>query len=249
MRTNEACGCFPTGRHYPGIADRLARAALTVSGLASEVAPSAPWVSAPLAMIDFETTGLDPERDRILEVGIAVAEGGVVVERRGWLVQPGIPVPEQARAVHGITDEELARAPELEQVLPDIERMLAGRLPCAYNAPFDRAFLHAELRRTGYTPGPVVPPAFRPEVHWIDPLVWARELQRNERGFRLVDVCERLGVALRTAHRAAGDAEAALEVLLRLAPQMPRAYGELVRIQARYEALQDADAALRGRRG
>ena len=59
-------------------------------------------------------------------------------------------------------------------------------------------------------------PAFRRNVEWVDPLVWARELQQGERSRALGEVAARLGIALENAHRASDDAEAALRVLLAL---------------------------------
>jgi DNA polymerase-3 subunit epsilon len=235
------CGCFPTGRHYPGIAERIARAVIEVKGLASELAADAEWRVASLAVIDFETTGLDPTMDRILEMGIVTFARGELAERRNWLVNPGIPVPEEARRVHGITDDDLANAPRFEDVLPEIIGLVAGRVPVAYNAGFDRKFLHAELARLGGVQDVEPPPALRDDVVWVDPLVWVRELQRYEKGKKLSDVCERMGIDIGQAHRAADDAAATGKVLLALAKDMPRTYGELIRIQTQYEAHQEAE--------
>jgi DNA polymerase III subunit epsilon len=88
-----------------------------------------------------------------------------------------------------------------------------------------------------------------PDVVWIDPLVWARELYKEEKSNRLTDVCARLGIALEQAHRAAGDAEATGRVLLALAERLPQPYGELIRLQGQMAARQDVDKSmLRNRR-
>jgi DNA polymerase III alpha subunit (gram-positive type) len=92
------------------------------------------------------------------------------------------------------------------------------------------------------TPGDM-PPAAREDVVWLDPLVWAREILKELKSRRLGEVAKHLGVPLEQAHRAAGDAEATGKVLLALAPQLPRVYGELVRLQKRYAAFQDAELA------
>lgn len=68
-----------------------------------------------------------------------------------------------------------------------------------------------------------------------------KKLQRYEKGKKLTDVCARLGIEMTAAHRAAGDAEAAGRVLLALAPRMPNAYGELIRLQKQYAARQELD--------
>ena len=120
------------------------------------------------------------------------------------------------------------------------------RLRVAYNAAFDRRFLHAEMARV---PGlQARPPALEDDVVWIDPLVWARELQKQEARHRLVDVCARMGIALDDAHRAWADAEATGHVLNGLASEMPTSYGDLIRFQQRYGAEQEAQLAARRNR-
>lgn len=241
----DVCGCFPTGRHYPGIADLIAEAIHSVEGLCHEFEPGSSWEEIPFVVVDFETTGRDAESDRVIEIGLVTFERGRATNRQSLLVNPGIPVPEESRAVHGISDEELAGAPTFETIMPQVLELLQGKLPVAYNATFDRGFLMAEIGRaapTAMTPGDL-PPAARDDVVWVDPLVWAREILKELQSRRLGDVAKHLGIPLEQAHRAAGDAEATGRVLLALAPQMPRIYGELIRLQKRYAAFQDAELA------
>ena len=119
---------------------------------------------------------------------------------------------------------------------------LGGCIPGAYNAPFDRAFLVNEFARAGHKPeGDVAPcPALRRDVEWVDPLVWARELQREERSKSLGEVAARLGVALENAHRASDDAEAALRVLYALAAddRVPKMLAPFIQEQRRLSQLQ-----------
>ena len=250
---DDVCGCFPTGRHYPGIADLIARTVSMVEGLSAHFEPAAKWAVQKLAVIDFETTGLSPEQDRVIEVGVACFENGQLSAIKNWLVNPGIPVPKEAQEIHNISDEELAGAPSFHEVVAQVSAVVADHLPVAYNALFDRAFLHAELQRAGVALGDGsgadgMPPAFERDVNWIDPLVWVRELHKDERGHRLTDVCGRLGIALDNAHRAASDAEASGRVLLALAQRLPEQYSELIRIQSQYAARQDVDMAINFRR-
>ncbi|MCA9582904.1 MAG: 3'-5' exonuclease [Myxococcales bacterium] len=248
--TVDICGCFPTGRHYPGIADRIAKAVTQVAGLADEFPHDLEWMNASFAVIDFETTGLDPEKDRILEIGIVCFDGGRLSKRHNFLVNPDMPVPEEAKKIHGIGDEELAQAPKFEELFPDIVGHLTGRLPVAYNADFDRRFLRAEFARISWELEDSPPPALRADVIWIDPLVWVRELQKYEKRKKLTDVCERMGIPLEQAHRAAGDAEATGLVLLALGKDLPQTYSELIRIQTQYAAQQEAEMfSWRGRKG
>lgn len=242
MRGAHLSSCFPTGRHYPGIADLIAKAIRDIPGLCEEFEAGDPWTDIPLVVIDFETTGTNPEEDRILEVGMVGFDKGEMSFRESLLINPRIPVPEDARKVHGITDEELAGAPTFEEALPAILEALQGRLPVAYNASFDRGFLLAEAARvSGMMTESTLPPAMRNEVIWVDPLVWAREILKDQKSRKLGDVAAHFGIPLEEAHRAAGDAEATGRVLLALAPNMPRPYGELARLQGRYGAFQEAE--------
>jgi DNA polymerase-3 subunit epsilon len=234
----EACGCFPTGRHYPGIAHLLRAVARgLVDGLDAEAA----WSTLPIALIDVETTGRDASVDRVVEIGVAIARGGEIVQRLNWLVNPGRPIPAEAIEVHKITDEHVKDAPPFEAVAREVVAAVAGCIPAAYNAAFDRAFLANEVARAGIV-GEALPAALRREVEWIDPLVWARELQHEERSRALGDVAARLGIAIENAHRASDDAEAALRVLLTFGRdvRIPPTYGALLREQRRL-AMDQAD--------
>jgi DNA polymerase-3 subunit epsilon len=238
--SSDVCGCFPTGRHYPGIADRMRDANTRVDGMAAGFEPGAEWATSPFVVVDFETTGLDANVDRIIEIGAACFRNGVLEESKFWLVHPGIPIPPETTEITGINDEMVKDASPFAQVIQDVLPFLEGRIPVAYNYFFDSRFLWAEARRAGLQASA---PALAQDGVWIDPLVWARELQKDEKGHKLVDVAARLGVPLENAHRASHDAEATGHVLLKLASKMPTRYAELLRVQKRYAATQDLDMA------
>ncbi len=229
----DAGGCFPTGRHYPGIAHLLK---VTTEGLADDWSEETPMAELPVVALDTETTGRDPEKDRIIEFGCVVWRAGKVERRHNWLINPGFPIPAEAQAVHGISDEQVADCPSFAELADEILEALEGAVPLAYNAEFDRNFLLAELRRCGPQLGGL-PPAARPSVTWLDPLAWAREIQANEKSRALGDVCARLGIELDQAHRASHDAEAALKVHLAFIdhPSVPRSYAAFVAEQTRLD--------------
>ena len=235
----DSCGCFPTGRHYPGIAHLLRTVA---RGLVAELAGDAMWHDLPVALVDLETTGRDASVDRVVEIGIVVGKSGEVVARFNWLVHPGQPIPDEARAIHGISDDDVKDSPRFEAIAHEVAAALAGCIPAAYNAPFDRAFLVNEFARAGHrVVGDALPsPALRRDVEWVDPLVWAREIQREERSKALGEVAARLGVVLENAHRASDDAEAALRVLYLLAAdgRVPKVHASFVQEQRRLSQLQ-----------
>lgn len=242
MKSADACGCFPTGRHYPGIAHLLRVQAV---GVAEEIAPDSAWIDQPIVFLDTETTGRDAVQDRVVEIGIIVGRYGVVQSRYNWLINPGIPIPEAASAVHGITDDDVKDQPRFDQIVSDVLEALQGAIPAAYNANFDRSFLLEELKRCSLPPGSALPPAFREGVEWLDPLVWARHIQKYEKGKTLGDVSARLGIKLENAHRASDDAEAALLVLYAFSKdsRVPKSYGALVQEQRRLWRLQEEEFA------
>lgn len=236
MRTNhDGGGCFPTGRHYPGIAHLLR---VVASGVIEEIEAALATGDLPLVSIDVETTGRDPSVDRIVEIACVTWRGGRVEARHTWLLNPGRPIPAEAIEVHGIRDEDVQDKPSFTAIVPELLNALAGFVPVAYNAEFDRNFLISELARAGVALNPA-PPAVRRGIEWVDPLVWARHLQKEEKGKSLAEVAERLGVHIERAHRATDDAEAALLVLQRFLQdaRVPRAYGAFLQEQKRLARL------------
>jgi DNA polymerase-3 subunit epsilon len=227
---SDGCGCFPTGRHYPGIAHLLK---VSIRGIAEGFAPDAPWQEIDIALLDVETTGRDASVDRVVEVGIVVGRHGDVVARYNWLINPGIPIPAEVSAIHGITDEMVKDKPRFEDIASEIAQALRGCIPAAYNALFDRAFMMGEFSRAKADTMGVA--GLTRDVDWIDPLVWARDIQHDEKSRALGDVAARLGVKLEQAHRASDDAEAALRVMYALGrdARIPRAYGAFVQEQRR----------------
>ena len=238
-------GCFPTGQHYPGVAHLLRVVAI---GVADEYPIETVVTDLPIVAIDTETTGRDPLNDRIVEVAVVTSEGQNIVDRTSWLVNPGRPIPKEATDIHGITDADVADKPTFSDVMPSILATLAGKVPLAYNAEFDKSFLTAECDRCSVVAGRPVP-ALRRNVEWLDPLIWVREIQRNERSRALGEVCQRLGIPLDNAHRATDDAEAALKVLFAILPdaRVPRMYGGFLQEQRRL-ARQQEDERARWRR-
>ena len=237
MKLADPCGCFPTGRHYPGIAHLLTVRAV---GVASEHDANGAWVDIPIALIDTETTGRDANQDRIVEIGIVLGIKGEVTRRFSQLIDPGRPIPAESSAVHGIKDADVAGKPKFAEIAGEILAFLGDAIPAAYNAAFDRGFVLAELERAGVRPA-APPPAMRRDVDWVDPLAFARELYKHEGSRALGDMAARLGIELENAHRATDDAEAALQILYTFAkdPRVPRAYGGLIQEQRRLLRQQD----------
>src|SRR3954471_1794249 len=244
MRSSaDAGGCFPTGRHYPGISHLIRAAA---RGIAEEFSADLQIADIPFVAIDVEATGLEPGVDRVIEIACivfrkgdaALGEAALEIERHAWLVNPGRPISPEAQAVHHISDEQVKDAPSFAQIADQISSVLSRGVPLAYNAEFDRAFLIAEFAAARVAPLKP-PPALRQGVDWFDPLVWARELQQGEKSRSLSAVSERLGIEIGQAHRAADDAVAAGHVLRAFwnDARVPSTYAAFIREQRRLSRL------------
>ena len=204
-----------------------------------------PWREAEMVVIDFETTATDPKEARIVEVGAVAFKDGQIIGALSKLVNPGIPVPEGARAVHGITDEELADAGSFKDVLADLYTVCECAMPMAYNEPYDRTVLHCELDRIGDYNADIL--AFDRKQTWIDPLVWVREFDKFVKGKgrnKLTVTAERYGIKLDNAHRAVADAEATMKVFMHIAPKIDAiTLSDLLEAQKVLAANQEAEFA------
>jgi DNA polymerase III epsilon subunit family exonuclease len=100
-------------------------------------------------VIDVETTGFSPTRDRIVEVACALVDGGRVVGRWATLVNPGMPIPAVATSVHGITDDMVEDAPSIVLALRHVRRLCRGRTVAAHCANFDLSFVGPTVASRG----------------------------------------------------------------------------------------------------
>ncbi|WP_405016871.1 exonuclease domain-containing protein [Kitasatospora sp. NBC_00070] len=190
------------------------------------------WWKEPLVGFDLETTGTDPASSRIVTAALVDTFGPRPERVLNWLLDPGVPVPAEATAIHGISDEQARRdgrpaALAVEEIADALcERLLAGRPVVAFNAPFDLSLLDAELARYGLRSlaarlGGSVAPV-------VDALVIDRAVDKYRRGSRtLQHVCAVYGVELTDAHEAGSDALAAVRVAVALGERYPAEVGGL----------------------
>ncbi|MCC5863469.1 MAG: 3'-5' exonuclease [Gammaproteobacteria bacterium] len=105
-----------------------------------------------IAILDFETTGLAPDRgDRATEVAVLLVDGDSVVERFSTLINPKRSIGEEASRITGITDQMVRSAPSFESVAPELDRLLTDKPVVAHYASFDKKVLHHEFLRLGRT--------------------------------------------------------------------------------------------------
>ncbi|GHD89197.1 3'-5' exonuclease [Streptomyces naganishii] len=209
------------------------------------------WHRELLIGFDLETTGTDPREARIVTGAVIEVRGGEPAGHREWLADPGVEIPPDAVAVHGISNERAAsEGRPADQVADAIADVLTGYwktgVPVvAYNAAFDLTLLSAELRRHrlpslrdrlgGAEPGPVVDP------YTIDR--WADRYRPGKR--TLQAVCGEYGVVLDSAHDASADALAAARLACAIAGRHPKIASlgpaELHRCQIEWYAAWAAD--------
>ncbi|MBP6652996.1 MAG: 3'-5' exonuclease, partial [Xylophilus sp.] len=104
----------------------------------------------PIAVIDFETTGMSPGQGaRATEIGIVLVENGQVVDRFQSLMNTGVYIPGFITQLTGITNAMVAAAPAAAQVMADAARFVNGAPMVAHNASFDSKFWQAELALAG----------------------------------------------------------------------------------------------------
>ena len=166
----------------------------------------------PVAGFDLETTSPNPEEARIVTACVGAVPTPGVWEPSGWLVNPGVPIPEEASKIHGIyTEEAVAKGvPPVDALWPILasldEVWSAGGAVIGANICYDFTVLDRECRRHLDQPlvigGPV-----------LDTLVLDKMVDRYRRGSRrLVDTARHYGVQLVDAHAADADALAAVRI-------------------------------------
>jgi len=195
------------------------------------------WLDLPWAVLDVETTGFAPSYAKIVELAIVRMRGGKVERKWSSLLNPGIDIPREVSRVHGIDNFDVRHAPRFIDTLTTIVPLLDGALPVAFNAPFDRRFVMAELNANGFD-GIAVPALSAEWERWADPCSWVRSLDRfvqeGKASNTLEAACRRWGITFEgDSHRAMPDAVATGELLWAMAPEIGRmTASELLRRQA-----------------
>ena len=163
--------------------------------------------------LDFETTGLDFAGDEILSIGFAVMRGRTLCMDHNdhYLVRPSGAIPEASAVVHGILDDHIGDALDLEDALARLLRALSGRVMVAHHAPIEYRFLTNACDRVYGFPflGPVV------DTLELETRSFRHQNQPMKAGaLRLANARERYGLPRYRAHNALIDAISAAELLL-----------------------------------
>ena len=171
----------------------------------------------PIAVIDFETTGMVPAQGaRATEVAIVLLQGSQVVERFASLMQTGAWIPPFIEELTGISNAMVAAAPPAEAVMREAARFVGNAPMVAHNAAFDSKFWQSELQHAGLQ-------ATQPFACTV---LLSRRVYPDAPSHKLGNLIDHLGLP-RTgrAHRALADAEMAAALLARMQHDLGQRYG------------------------
>src|SRR5687768_12538348 len=177
----------------------------------SEILLAQPLATAEFLALDTETNGLARDRCELTEVGAVLVGGGELHDRWSSLVGVAEPLGRGIQRFTGITQAMVDEAPPPEAVLPELAKLLRGRVLVAHNAAFDTRVLKQAFARAA--------------LDWPDPPVLctvalARRFAPLQRRRGLASLADALGVEVEETHRALPDAETCARVLCALLPRL-----------------------------
>ena len=200
-----------------------------------------PLDEALLMCFDLETTGVNINEDRIVQLAVSYFHKHRVVQQHTQIFNPGVPIPEGASAVHGVYDAHVVDQPKLADFIPRLAphfrgEVLAQRPPpllVGYNLiSFDVPLFKAELSRVGHDSDLI-------EIPTLDLIIFVRWFLRHRRHQRLENICQDFGVSLTKAHDALFDAKACgylVSHFLR-SGYLPTTVGEALKAQAHFASV------------
>ncbi|MDE3056124.1 MAG: DUF3820 family protein [Verrucomicrobiota bacterium] len=158
--------------------------------------------------IDCESTGLEPKKDRIIEIAVASFTLDQVVESFESLIDPECAIPQESQKIHGITAEMVCGKPKIAEVLPQVLEIAKGKIWVGHGIDFDRALILAEAKRYA------IPCSFEDQP-FVDTLRMAR-LYGESPVNSLQQLRRHFNIAAEGAHRAMGDVLVNIEVFKHL---------------------------------
>jgi CBS domain-containing protein len=177
------------------------------------VSNATPLIALDALVVDTETTGLDPAKAHIVEIGAVPLRQGKLDETAGLrrLINPGVPIPPVASAIHGIDDASVAAAPNFTTVWLEFVAVISGAVLIGHTIGFDLAVLKRECARAGL---PWTPP------RTLDTALLAQVAEPHLGGYSLEHLAGWLGIAVAGRHSALGDAVLTAHIFLALIPKL-----------------------------
>jgi len=157
-------------------------------------------------VFDLETTGLEANKEEIIEIGACKIVNGKIEEIFSTFVNPNKHISAEITDLTGIDDEMVKDAPTINYVFPDFYKFCYGSTLVAHNIAFDISFVYANANKLSYN--------FDNPTK--DTLEMARRLLPGLKNYKLGTIVDVLGVPLENAHRAVHDATATAKVFIKL---------------------------------
>lgn len=203
---------------FRSLAENAATPSLREFYAAGAVEPEQPLSGTPLAAIDLETTGLDPNRHAIVSIGVVpfTLERIRCAESRYWVIKPRRELVSESVTIHQITHEELENAPDFREVIDDLLAVLAGRVAVVHYRAIERRFLDTAVEERlgeGLAFPLIDTMELEARVHRRRPPgPIARLMGRKPASLRLAESRQRYNLPLYSPHHALTDALATAEL-------------------------------------
>ena len=168
---------------------------------------AAGWLEAGFVVLDFEATGETDQPDvSIVAVGLIDQRGRVLLDT---CVQPERSIDPDATAVHGLDNQDVAKAPTVEEIYPRLAEYLNGKRVAAYSAESEQDVLKAVHERFQFEP-------IEPE-EWYDAAKLYAAFRGSDRFFTLSEACRQMGIPVEHAHQAIDDCRLTLALIHKVA--------------------------------
>lgn len=148
------------------------------------------------AIVDIETTGGNPRRDKITDIAVIIHDGTKIVNEFSSLINPECRIPYHITAMTGITNEMVADAPKFYEIARDLVEITQNKVFVAHNVSFDYYFIRSEFQRLGYD--------FRREK--LCTVRLSKKILPGHASYSLGRICSDLNIEITNRHRALGDA-------------------------------------------
>lgn len=158
------------------------------------------------AVVDIETTGGMPKRDKITEIAIVITDGVEVLEQFSTLINPERSIPHEITRITGITDDMVQDAPRFYEVAKEVVLLTEGAIFVAHNVNFDYNFIRYEFERLGFT-------FTRKQLCTVK---LSRKAFPGLTSYSLGNLIRHFGIQVNARHRALDDALAATQLLLKV---------------------------------
>lgn len=159
-----------------------------------------------IVVFDIETTGCNPQKDCIIEIGAVKIVDNLIVDEWNELINPNIEIPENIQKLTGITQSMVCDRPTLKEILPQFVEFCSESDIMGHNIIFDYSFIKTNCIKMGLS--------F--DKYALDTLQIAKKLLPDIPSRRLVELCKFYNIDLSNAHRAKYDARATYELYIHL---------------------------------